>query len=355
MTQKKIHEKYMRYCLQLANNGRGFVSPNPMVGSIVVHNDKIIGQGWHREYGKAHAEVNAINSVKDKSLLSESTLYVNLEPCSHVGKTPACSSLIIEKKIPHVVIGCSDSFKEVNGKGIAMLRKAGIKVTLGVLEEESRKLNARFFTFHEKKRPYIILKWAQTSDGFIDFNRNADTPIGPNWITDDFARIKVHKWRSEEDAILVATNTAQKDNPSLNVRDYAGNHPVRIVLDRNLRLPQNLNLFDNSIPTLVFSERQGISKKNCKYITVNEDEAVFEKVLKVSYAMGLQSLIIEGGAEFLNHVISKNLWDEARIFIGDKQFISGIKAPRLNKQPQLVERGSNSNLYFAYNDEGKID
>lgn len=349
MASETIHKKYMRRCLELAENGRGTVSPNPMVGSVIVHQGKIIGEGWHRQFGKAHAEVNAVNSVKTPELLKESVLYVNLEPCAHVGKTPACSRMIIEKNIPEVVIGCRDSYKEVDGKGISQLEAAGIKVTVGILEEESRALNGRFFTFHKKKRPYIILKWAQTADGYMDFARTPDTPVGPNWITDEFARIKVHKWRAEEDAILVGTNTAEKDNPKLNIRNYAGKHPLRIVLDRRLRLPESLHLFDGSIPTLVFTEKNQPSKPNCEYIRVNMEREVFSRVLEELYLRDIQSVIIEGGSKILHYLLEKSLWDEARVFIGDNLFINGVKAPQIKKYPAQIERGSRSNLYYYFN------
>ncbi len=339
----------MKRCLHLAGNGRGLVSPNPMVGAVVVHKGKIIGEGWHRQYGKAHAEVNAINSVKNKDLLKESTLYVNLEPCNHVGKTPACSHFIVAHKIPNVVIACRDSYKEVNGKGIATLEKAGINVKVGVLEQESRKLNARFFTFHEKKRPYIILKWAQTADGYIDFDRQPDTPIGPNWITDEFARIKVHKWRAEEDAIMVGTNTAEKDNPKLNIRSYAGSNPLRVLLDRHLRLPDDLHIFDGSIPTLVFSEKSKPSKTNCKYIVVDSHEEVLKKVLNELYKLNIQSIIVEGGAKIINYILKENMWNEARVFIGNKYFISGVKAPEIKKHPAYSEQDVTNRLYYFYN------
>lgn len=349
MRFSKQDEQYMRRCLQLAEHGRGFTSPNPMVGSVIVHNNKIIGEGRHRKYGQAHAEVNAVNSVKDKSLLKSSTLYVSLEPCAHVGKTPACSRMIIDKQIPNVIVGCRDSYKEVDGKGIAQMRQAGIDVEVGLMEKESRELNARFFTFHEKKRPYIILKWAQTTDGYIDFARTPDTPIGPNWITDEYARIRVHKWRAEEDAILVGTNTAEKDNPKLNVRSYAGKNPLRILLDRNLRLPKELALFDGSTETLIFNEIKSENKPMCEYIKVPADKNIFDFILKTLYERDIQSLIIEGGAKLINSILERNLWDEARVFVGDNMFISGVQAPRIKKYPASIERGTQSNLYFYFN------
>ncbi|NPA67209.1 MAG: bifunctional diaminohydroxyphosphoribosylaminopyrimidine deaminase/5-amino-6-(5-phosphoribosylamino)uracil reductase RibD [Chlorobi bacterium] len=342
-------EKYMRRCLQLAENGLGNTYPNPLVGSVIVHNEKIIGEGYHLKAGEAHAEVNAVNSVKNKELLKYSTLYVNLEPCAHKGRTPACSKMIIDLKIPKVVIGCRDSFEKVDGKGIEMMRNAGIEVVVGVLEKESRELNKRFFTFHEKKRPYVILKWAQTLDGFIDFDRKPETPVSPNWITDEYARVNVHKMRSDEQSILVGTNTAEKDNPGLNVRDWAGKNPLRIVIDRNLRLPENLNLFDGKIQTLVFTEKEKANEKNIEYVKTSFGENLPEKILETLYDKDIQSIIVEGGAKTLNSFIEKNLWDEAHIYIGDKFFRKGIKAPVLDFIPEREEKISEAKLFVFRN------
>ena len=277
------HEMFMQRCLQLAKNGLGNTYPNPLVGSVIVHKGKIIGEGYHKKCGEAHAEVNAINSVKNKELLKEATLYVNLEPCAHQGRTPACSILIIEKKIPNVVIGCIDSFAKVSGKGIKMMQNAGINVKVGVLEEESKEINKRFFTFHEKKRPYIILKWARTIDGFIDFERNKNTPIKPNWITNEFARTLVHKWRAEEPSIMIATNTAEKDNPKLNIRDWAGHQPTRIIIDRTLRLKQNLNIFDETQKTIIFTEKNKENTKNTEYIKIQYNDNFYKSLFNTLY------------------------------------------------------------------------
>ncbi len=347
------HEKYMQRCLQLAKNGLGNTYPNPLVGSVIVHKGKIIGEGYHRKAGEPHAEVNAVNSVKNKELLKDATLYVNLEPCAHQGRTPACSRMIIDLQIPRVVVGCRDSFEKVAGKGIEMMQKAGIDVTVGVLEKESRKLNKRFFTFHEKKRPYVILKWAQTLDGFIDFERNPDTPIQPNWITDEYARVLVHKMRSEEQSILVGTNTAEKDNPSLNVRDWTGKNPLRIVFDRNLRLPQNLSLFDGTIPTLVLTEKEKPDKKNIQYLKVNFTKSVLPQLFDYLYHSGIQSIIVEGGAQTINTFLETNLWDEAKVFIGDKFFHKGVKAPEINSKPAKKEIISGGKLFTFSRDNRK--
>ncbi len=248
------NEKYMQRCLDLANMGRGNTGTNPMVGAVIVCNGKIIGEGYHKKYGEPHAEANAIYSVKDKSLLNKSTLYVNLEPCSHTGKTPPCSELIIKSKIPRVIVGTIDPNSIVSGKGLKRLNDSGTEVVTGILEDKSVDLNKRFFTYYRKKRPYIILKWAQTTDGYIDTIRKDKQAPHLTWISDKISQILVHKWRAEEHAIIVGTNTALLDNPQLNIRFWHGNEPVRIVLDRNLRLPSNLHLFDKTLKTIVFNE-----------------------------------------------------------------------------------------------------
>ena len=346
---ENLDEKYMQRCLQLAKKGLGNTYPNPLVGSVIVHKGKIIGESYHQKCGEAHAEVNAVNSVKNKELLKDSTLYVNLEPCAHQGRTPACSKMIIEHKIPRVIIGCEDSFVKVAGKGIVMMKNADTEVKIGILEKESRELNKRFFTFHEKKRPYIILKWARTIDGFIDFERKPKTPIKPNWITDEYARMSVHKWRAEEQAIMVATNTAEKDNPKLNVRDWAGNQPIRIVLDRTLRLKPDLNLFDGSQTTFVITEKQKENKHNVEYIQIKFDPDFYSKFFKYLYERGIQSVFIEGGSHFLQNMIDQNHWDEAREFIGDLKFFNGVKAPIINSQPNKRKNISGSKLFIYRN------
>ena len=347
MKTMSLDEKYMLQCLDLAKKGFGNVAPNPMVGCVIVYQNKIIGEGYHQEYGQAHAEVNAINSVKDKSLLKESTLYVNLEPCAHFGKTPPCSNLIIEYQIPKVVIGCIDSFSEVSGKGIAKMKKAGIEVLVSVLETESLELNKRFFTFHTKKRPYIILKWAQTQDGFIDVERNLEQPLD-NWITTPKSKTLVHQWRSEEQSIMVGTNTALNDNPKLNVREVTGKNPIRIVLDLNLRLPKHLHLFDQKIPTLVFNTHENKKENNIEWIKV-EQENILQQLIKELYQRDIQSVIIEGGAHLLNTFISQNLWDEARVFTGIKRFNKGLKAPLLNKGKTTTTTINTDTLNIYYN------
>lgn len=327
MTHLQTDQHFMARCLKLASQAIGHTYPNPMVGSVIVYQGKIIGEGYHCKAGEPHAEVNAIRSVKDESLLSQSTLYVNLEPCAHFGKTPPCSLLIIDKKIPRVVIGCVDSFSEVAGKGIEMLRKAGIEVTTGILEAESRWLNRRFFTFHEQKRPYIILKWAQTLDGFIDIDRTANQPQQPTWITNNYARRAVHRLRAQEQAIMVGTNTALKDNPSLTVRDWSGANPVRVVLDRIGKLPKSLALFNSEAPTWVITEQNNNSTNNISYKTLRFDDSLIPAILNQLYLSGIQSVIIEGGQTLLQSFINKGLWDEAWLFTGNKFFGNGVKAP----------------------------
>lgn len=331
----------MLRCVELAKNALGNTYPNPIVGSVIVFNNKIIGEGYHTKAGEPHAEVNAINSVKDKSLLSKSTIYVSLEPCSHYGKTPPCAELIAEKKIPNVVIGTIDTTAKVSGKGIKILENAGCKVIVGVLEKECRELNKRFFTFHEKKRPYVILKWAQTLDNLIDLERTPDMPIQPNWITDETCRTIVHKWRSEEQAIMVGTNTVAKDNPKLDVRNWSGEDPVRVLIDRNLRLPLSSNIYDNSIPTICFTEKEiPFIKEKVHFIKINFNKEILAQILIELHKLNIQSIIIEGGAMLLNSFIKEKMWDEARIFYGNKFFGKGIVAPKISG---TVKQESNIN------------
>jgi diaminohydroxyphosphoribosylaminopyrimidine deaminase/5-amino-6-(5-phosphoribosylamino)uracil reductase len=317
----------MKRCLQLAANGFPAAMPNPSVGAVIVHRGQIIGEGYTSAYGGSHAEVNAVASVKDKSLLKESTIYVSLEPCSHFGKTPPCSDLIIKHQIPKVVIGTIDPFAKVAGRGIQKLKDAGCKVVLNIMKDACIASNKRFFTFHQHKRPYIILKWAQTQDGFIDKIRQENDPVQPNWITNTYARQLVHKWRSEEAAILVGTNTAITDNPKLNTRDWHGNNPVRVVLDKSLRIPENYALVDESVKTIVLTEKQKASTENCIFETIDFSKQLAQQVCDVLYAHNLQSVIIEGGKQTLQTFIDAYLWDEARVFTGAISFSQGIEAP----------------------------
>jgi len=317
-------EFFMNRCLELATKGLENVSPNPMVGSVIVHENKIIGEGYHKEFGKEHAEVNAIASVKNKSLLKYSTLYVNLEPCAHFGKTPPCSNLIIEHKIPKVVIGCVDTFSDVNGKGILKMEKAGIEINIGVLEKESQELNKRFFTFHEKKRPYIILKWAESKDGFIA----PKNQIAPFWMTSSDSKKLVHQFRAEEDAILIGRVTVEKDNPSLTVREIRGENPIRIVIDKDLKLSKKLIIFNNEAKTIIFNTQITKQLNSNYYIKINYRNMI-NNILHELYKQNIQSLIIEGGAKTLQSFIDQKLWDEARIFTANKTLIEGVKSPRI--------------------------
>lgn len=330
-----IDKKHMNTCLQLAKQGIGKVSPNPLVGSVVVKDGEVIGQGYHEFYGGPHAEVNAINNVEDPSLLEGSTLYVNLEPCSHHGKTPPCADLIIQHKIARVVIGCQDSFHEVAGTGIEKLRNAGIEVLVNILEHKALEINKRFFTFHSEKRPFIILKWAQTSDGFIDIDRTDPLEID-NWITLMDSKVLVHHWRAEEQAIMVGTNTALNDNPKLTVREVDGTNPIRIVLDISLRLPNDIHLFDKSVPTLVFNSVKNEVSKNLELIKIDAKEDLIDQILDILYEREIQSMIIEGGGQLLNTFIYQNLWDEARVFTGVKEFKKGLLAPKINLEPKFT-------------------
>ena len=317
----------MQRCIQLASLGVGNVTPNPMVGALLVYEDRIIGEGYHQQYGHAHAEVNCINSVaaENKQLIEKSTLYCSLEPCSHFGKTPPCADLIIKSKIPVVVIGCRDSFQRVDGKGIQKLREAGIEVIMPVLEKEALVLNKRFFTFHTQKRPFVILKWAQTANGFIGVNEHSRLLIS-NEITNRAG----HKWRSQEASILVGTNTALQDNPTLTTRLWKGNNPVRLVVDKMLRLPQTLHLFDGSVKTIVFNSIQQLEKDNLIYYKIERDQTFISEIMKALYEMNIQSVLVEGGANLLQSFIDENYWDEARVITNTSLVIAdGVKAPVL--------------------------
>ena len=324
-----IENKYMERCLQLATNGKGAVSPNPLVGAVIVHNGKIIGEGYHREYGKSHAEVNAINNVKDKSLLIDSTIYVSLEPCSHYGKTPPCSQLIIDSKIPRVVVATLDPYHEVSGRGVKMLRDAGIEVVVGVLERESQELNKEFFCYNTQKRPYIYLKWAQSNDGFIDKKRSDDKERCPTIISNELTQILVHKLRSQVSGIMVATNTAINDNPSLTTRLWCGKNPARFVLDRTLRIPKSNHLFDGSVSTYIFTEQvtSVLREGRVTYIPLLYNEQSLGLLLKEIYSLKINSLLVEGGSQLLNSFIKAGVWDEAFVEVSNELFFEGKEAP----------------------------
>ena len=325
------HEIYMKRCIELAKNGLGTTYPNPLVGSVIVHEGKIIGEGWHKKAGEAHAEVNAVNSVKDKSLLKEATIYVSLEPCSHFGKTPPCCDLIIANEIPNVVVGTVDPFAKVAGNGIKKLIESGKNVTVGVLEDECNELNKRFFTFHQKKRPYIILKWAESADGFIaPISKEEKKPV---WITNPYSRQLVHKWRTEEQAILVGTNTVLDDNPKLDARDFIGNNPIRVVIDKSGKISENYHVKDNSQKTIFITEKENfISTENCIYENVIFTNLI-PSICDILYKNEIQSVIVEGGYKTLQSFIDANLWDEARVFKGKTTFQNGTIAPIISGKP----------------------
>jgi diaminohydroxyphosphoribosylaminopyrimidine deaminase/5-amino-6-(5-phosphoribosylamino)uracil reductase len=327
-----IHEKYIKRCIELAQNGLGTTYPNPMVGSVIVYDDRIIGEGWHKKAGEPHAEVNAVNSVKDKSLLKKATIYVSLEPCSHFGKTPPCCDLIIANEIPNVVVGTVDPNEKVAGKGILKLIEAGANVTVGVLEEECNQLNKRFFTFHQKRRPYIILKWAESQDGFLSPEKVSVQERKPVWITNPYSRQLVHKWRTEEQAIFVGTQTVVDDNPKLNARDWDGNNPTRVVIDQNNRIDENSFIFDDTVKTIIFSKIEKPSKENTHFEVIDFDQNIIPQIINVLYQHQIQSIIIEGGRQTLQSFIDENLWDEARIFIGKTNFNKGTKAPFISRK-----------------------
>jgi len=317
----------MHRCLELANLGAGYVAPNPMVGAVLVHSGKIIGEGYHQKYGGPHAEVNCINSVseQDKDKILSSVLYVSLEPCSHFGKTPPCTDLIIENKIPEVVIGCRDPFKEVDGKGIEKLKAAGIKVVYGILENECRQLNRRFFTFHSKHRPYIILKWAETGDGKISPSNSTGARL---YISNEQTNRLVHKWRSEEASILVGTNTALLDDPELTTRNWPGPSPIRSVVDMDLKLPSSLKIFNDKQRTVIFNKIRHEEKDHLIYYQVTEDVSLVHQVVNALYQMKIQSVIVEGGARLLQSFIDEEMWDEARVIKNEKLIINnGLNAP----------------------------
>lgn len=334
----EVEEKYMARCIELAWSGRGNTWPNPMVGAVIVHKGKIIGEGYHRKCGEGHAEVNAIASVKDESCLVDSTMYVSLEPCSHYGKTPPCAELIIRKGIPRVVVGCLDPFPEVSGRGIRMLREAGVEVVTGVLEKEAAALNRAFMTMQTLHRPFVLLKWAESTDGYIDRIRQ-DISEPPVVLSSSVTQRMVHKLRSETAAIMVGTHTALLDNPSLTVRHWGGKSPVRVVLDRYLSVPSHFHLLDGTVPTLVFTERTMVSRTNVEYITIDFSQPVVPRVLHELYLRKIDSLMVEGGACLLSQFLEASLWDEARVETAPVCLHEGVKAPVMTSCP-VVRRES---------------
>jgi diaminohydroxyphosphoribosylaminopyrimidine deaminase/5-amino-6-(5-phosphoribosylamino)uracil reductase len=338
-----IHEKYMQRCLQIAKNGIAAALPNPSVGAVIVYQGKIIGEGFTSAYGGPHAEVNAINAVEDKSLLKEATLYVSLEPCSHFGKTPPCCDLILKNDISTIIIGCQDPNVLVAGKSIQKLKEAGKVVVVGVLEKECQEANRRFFTFHTKKRPYIILKWAESLDGFIAPSNEVRLQISqakrqPFWISNKYSRQLTHKWRSEEQAILIGTQTAIDDNPKLDVRDWKGKNPVKIVLDQNNRIPKENDIFDNRSNVIVLTAAD-----------LDFTNKMAAQIAHIIYEKNIESVIIEGGRQTLQSFIDENLWDEARVFRGSSVLNDGIKAPKIKAKLMAAKAIINDELLIFTN------
>ncbi|MCU7550587.1 bifunctional diaminohydroxyphosphoribosylaminopyrimidine deaminase/5-amino-6-(5-phosphoribosylamino)uracil reductase RibD [Chitinophagaceae bacterium LB-8] len=359
-------EQFMHRCIELAKLGHGNVAPNPMVGSVLVYENLIIGEGYHQKYGEAHAEVNCINSVKPehRHLIDKSTIYVSLEPCAHFGKTPPCADLIIRHKIPKVVIGCRDPFELVAGKGIEKLKAAGIEVKSGILEKQCKELNKRFFTFHTQHRPYIVLKWAQTGDGKIA--ATASSPSDRLLISNEYTNRIVHKWRSEEMSILVGTNTALLDDPELNTRLWPGNSPIRLVVDMNLRLPTSLKLFNGKYPTIIFNTKKHVFPEDSItnvhdfknqtasllfYYQVTEDVSLVKQIVNALYQLKIQSVLVEGGAFLIQSFIEEGIWDEARIITNEELFVgNGLPAPVLkDQQLQIKEHFATDTIHIFTN------
>lgn len=347
----RIEELYMSRCLQLAAQGSGYVAPNPMVGAVLVADGKIIGEGYHRVFGQAHAEKNAIDNagIQNAELLSKSTLYVNLEPCAHYGKTPPCAELIVRCKIPKVVIGNIDPNPKVAGQGIKILQNAGIEVVTGVLEDKCSELNKRFFTFIEKKRPYVLLKWAQTADGFLDKRRknNLEKPLK---ISNELTKMLTHKIRTENQAIMVGTNTVILDNPKLSARMWAGKNPIRIVIDAKRKIPGNFNVFDGTQPTIIITEEkiENFSRNNVDFVNVNFKKNFINNLLQAIYELNIHSVLVEGGAHLLNSFIQSNLWDCANVEIAPISIGDGIAAPVLTQLP-TKEKDYQGHRILEYN------
>jgi diaminohydroxyphosphoribosylaminopyrimidine deaminase/5-amino-6-(5-phosphoribosylamino)uracil reductase len=345
-----LEEIMMRRCFQLAQKGLGNVAPNPMVGAVICQGKNIVGEGYHQKWGEAHAEVNAINCVENKELLKESTLYVNLEPCSHFGKTPPCADLIIKMGIPKVVISNLDPNPKVAGRGVQRLRDNGVEVIVDVLKSEGGFLNRRFFTFHAKKRPYIILKWAKTLDGYMDIYGQQENRKQNYWITNAELKQWVHKWRSEEMGIMIGAHTALNDNPELNVREWNGKNPVRVVLAKNVELPTNLKVFNEQAKTILFSTfSEKNHNQNVKSVILNHEDFTLFNVLKTLYEIEIQSVIVEGGKELLQSFVDLNIWDEARVLTGNVKFEKGLKAPMIDIEAASVCNVNNNVCEYFFN------
>lgn len=343
----KVEEKYMVRCLELARCGMGATHPNPMVGAVIVHEGQIIGEGFHRRIGEPHAEVNAITAVRDEALLPQSTMYVSLEPCSHYGKTPPCAELIIRKRIPRVVVACLDPYPQVSGRGICMLREAGVEVVTGLLEAEARLLNKAFITMQEKQRPYITLKWAQSADGYIDRLRSDNSQPPVQFSTPETRRY-VHKLRSEVAAIMVGTRTALLDNPSLTVRYWNGQSPVRVVIDRALRIPSSYQLFDGQSPTLIFTSDKAIDRPHVEYIPTDFSQPILPHILQQLYLRKLDSLLVEGGAHLLSQFLQADLWDEIQVETASFSLGEGVTAPKISDIFPFSSVSSNQRIYCRF-------
>jgi len=357
--QESDDNKFMRRCLELAARAEGMTYPNPLVGSVVVHEGKIIGEGYHLKAGGAHAEVIAINSVAMKEKLRYSTLYVNLEPCSHYGKTPPCADFIIASSIPRIVVGTLDTSEKVSGRGVEKLRKAGCEVITGVIEKECRQVNRRFFAYNEKRRPYITLKWAQSADGYIDILRSEAHEPRPTWISGKPERVLVHKWRSSEQAILVGAGTIRADNPKLNVREWKGNNPLRLILSGSGNLKMGSVVNDINDKAVVFTYNTESDIVEAIKVRLNHEKPASQQIIEYLYREGIQSLLIEGGAQVLGHFITARLWDEARIFKGSEYFKRGVRAPAINGSLISTTAFTGSSLEIYMNDSApdlmKID
>lgn len=345
MNEQHTDELYMARCIQIATNGLGNTYPNPFVGSVIVHQNQIIGEGFTSAYGGSHAEVNAINSVKNQNLLEDSTLFVSLEPCAHFGKTPPCCDLIIQKKIPRVVVGTLDPFAKVNGEGIKRMQANGIDVKVGILEKDCLELNRRFFTFHQKKRPYIILKWAETTDAYF-----APKSAEQKWITNVYSKQLVHWWRTQEQAIIVGKNTALIDNPQLNARLINKHSPIRLLIDQHLQIPNDFHLYDQSVKSIIFNSIKDEIDDEIYFKQINFNQNILPQVLKILYQENIQSVIVEGGVKTLNAFIEQNIWDEARILSSNEFWNDGIKSPELKGSLLIQKTILNDKLRIIRND-----
>lgn len=338
---------YMNRCIELALKGRGYVAPNPLVGAVIVIDNEIISEGFHQKYGESHAEVNAISKIEDKDILKKATIYINLEPCAHFGKTPPCATLLINSQFKRVVIGMLDPNPLVSGKGLKMLQQANIETTVGILESECKKINRRFITLHSKKRPYIILKWAETRDGFIDQLRNKNKNRRINWISQPTTQTITHQWRAHEQAILVGWKTILNDNPSLTTRAFYGSSPTRIVIDPNLQTPKDSKILVDDLPVLVFNSKITDRSTIKKFIQLNDFE--IETILNELYKLNISSVIIEGGKFTLEKFIQSNLWDEARVIIGNITFEKGLISPKINQSPKKEFKIEEDTIHFYSN------